>query len=228
MNPMNKPLRCAIALVLCMAPLPALATSFNCAKAHTVVERAICADPSLGALDDALLAVYKQSLATHPLPSYVKERQREWVSNLADCGDPNLTGKNPAQVKTCIRQHYQQRIAYLSNTSGMVVYSTGRRFADKFSDLVAEYYRAGGAWHLSIWGMFTINVQASKDLGKPFYGSCEFDGTMPSPTSGFATDSEGQTIRFRLNQNTFELANDTQICVGFSSLPDGPLQRVGR
>ena len=46
-----------------LLPLPfANAASFDCAKATTLVEKAICGDPQLSVRDDALMAAYKHAL----------------------------------------------------------------------------------------------------------------------------------------------------------------------
>lgn len=75
--------------------------SFNCSKASTKTEKAICADPDLSALDDMIAIVwenYKEklnstfpirdgSLTEHPviIPEQAIEQQRIWVSETRAC-----------------------------------------------------------------------------------------------------------------------------------------------
>jgi len=64
----------------------ALAASFNCARAATPTEVAICADPALSALDGQLGLAYTPQLAANPT---VKQVERGWLAlrNLACGGD---------------------------------------------------------------------------------------------------------------------------------------------
>jgi uncharacterized protein YecT (DUF1311 family) len=54
---------------------PLLAASFDCARAMTMAEKAICIEPELSRLDDDLGHVYHK--AKHM--SHVKQEQRDWV-----------------------------------------------------------------------------------------------------------------------------------------------------
>src|ERR1035441_10939093 len=74
-----------VVLLLCLVLVSACgpwAASFDCTKARSKVEKAICADPELSKLDDQLAVVYKSALAAHPLPSYIRARQRAWLNDL--------------------------------------------------------------------------------------------------------------------------------------------------
>ncbi|MGL5738758.1 MAG: lysozyme inhibitor LprI family protein, partial [Plesiomonas shigelloides] len=55
---------------------PAFGASFDCAKAVTPLEKLICDDPYLSALDESLAGAYKVALVDNPK---VKKSQREWV-----------------------------------------------------------------------------------------------------------------------------------------------------
>src|ERR1017187_3526619 len=91
------------------------AASFDCAKARSQVEKAICNDPELGKLDEQLAVVYKSALAAHPLPSYVRARQRDWLTSLPDADTQRL------------KQEYRSRIAHLTNANPVTVYSDARQ-----------------------------------------------------------------------------------------------------
>lgn len=58
-----------------------LAASFNCKKASTAVEKAICSHAELSALDSKMARAYKQLLTALPKSeaTILKEDQREWL-----------------------------------------------------------------------------------------------------------------------------------------------------
>lgn len=70
-------LTCAAAGVL--AASVASAASFDCAKAQSRVEKAVCTDPELSKLDSDLAAAYRDTLAVANRPATVRAEQREWV-----------------------------------------------------------------------------------------------------------------------------------------------------
>jgi uncharacterized protein YecT (DUF1311 family) len=65
------------------------AASFNCAKAKTPQEKAICASPEASAVDDQMAAAYKAALAaTSPeVQAEIRHDQLDWIRNMtAECG----------------------------------------------------------------------------------------------------------------------------------------------
>jgi len=81
--------RAPLALALCIgATTPALpAASFDCARADTVVERAICASPRLSRLDAELATAYRQALAETADRQELKVAQRRWLrTTRTGCG----------------------------------------------------------------------------------------------------------------------------------------------
>jgi uncharacterized protein len=67
------------------------AASFDCAKARTPLEKAICSDPSLGAADDELNASWKSALKTFPLPAFLRTSQQFWLKETATCAQKGQT-----------------------------------------------------------------------------------------------------------------------------------------
>jgi uncharacterized protein len=57
----------------------ACAASFDCARAQSRVEKAVCADAQLSKLDSDLAAAYRDTLAVTVRPATVRAEQREWV-----------------------------------------------------------------------------------------------------------------------------------------------------
>ena len=86
-----------------MLPAPCLAASFNCAKATTPQEKAICASSELSAADDQMAAAYRSIL--HAIPSSfqdeVRANQRVWIRRLAtECPANNPEARE--YLKTCL------------------------------------------------------------------------------------------------------------------------------
>jgi len=88
------------------------AASFDCTKAKTPQEKAICGTPQLSAADDQMAAAYKAWLAAAP-PDWaagIRDNQRAWLRSrnancpAGDAGDP---------IATCLGNVYKMRIAEL-------------------------------------------------------------------------------------------------------------------
>ena len=77
--------------------------SFDCAKASTSVEKAICSDPKLAEMDVKMVAAYKGMLAAASDKDAFKKTHANWRKNIRDvCANP-----------ACIAAAYQQRLADL-------------------------------------------------------------------------------------------------------------------
>ena len=116
-----------LAGVGCLLALPMLAAAadgptFDCAKAHGEVEKLICSDASLAALDRKLAEAYKaaSAKATGKMLSTLKAEQRGWVKGRDDCW--KTSGETPAwitatwtvsSVKDCVAAQYEIRTSEL-------------------------------------------------------------------------------------------------------------------
>lgn len=71
-----------LTLLLGAVSLPARAASFDCRKATSPTEKAICADPALAELDDRMAAAYKRGLAdwNGAVARYVRLDQQGWLA----------------------------------------------------------------------------------------------------------------------------------------------------
>lgn len=98
-----------IALSAALAALCQVATaqpqskpSFDCAKATTSVEKAICSNPLLGKLDVALAENYKQMMMADlgkGGQANVKAEQKQWIQF-----------RNKCQDAKCLEQSYRKRV----------------------------------------------------------------------------------------------------------------------
>ena len=78
-----------------------LAASFNCGKASTSVEKSICANSQLSALDDQLMQAYKNALSNTQVPNELKNAQRAWLNSQ----------RNKCNIDiNCLQQVYTTRI----------------------------------------------------------------------------------------------------------------------
>jgi uncharacterized protein len=107
-------MRVAALLVVLFAAHPAAGASFDCAKPASAVERTICGDPKLSALDDRAFAAYNAAANTfgvadsadfsNPIVNLLLRGHQEWTAARNHCG----TDTN------CLLAQYLRRIAVLT------------------------------------------------------------------------------------------------------------------
>ncbi len=86
----------------------ASAASFDCSKASSDIEKAICTDQELSNLDDQLTKIYKEALNSSQNKDLIKQSQRDWIR----------TDRNSSKNKEALKIAYQDRINELSKTNG--------------------------------------------------------------------------------------------------------------
>lgn len=124
-----------LALLGLFAGSAAQAASFDCNKARTPMEKAICSDMKLSALDDELNAAYKAALERSGSKEAIRRWQRDWLKSYAvtRCKDA-----------ACWQVQFSERIAALKNVAGSqepaarwsghyVRYTNGRKEIDPAS-----------------------------------------------------------------------------------------------
>lgn len=97
----------------------ALAASFDCTKAKSPQEKAICASPELNAADEKLAGAYKAALITAATEKKeaVRDGQRVWLRAVKEsCSIPGL--EPSVALPECLLGYYQTRIQELSLLSG--------------------------------------------------------------------------------------------------------------
>ena len=97
-------------------PSPAVA-SFDCRKASTSIEKTICADPELGALDRRLSSVYARAIRNLDAKDI---GQAAWLKK-----EREGCGSNDA--KRCLSYEYQKRIEVLESFANDIVYRSTER-----------------------------------------------------------------------------------------------------
>jgi len=107
-------MRTAIGIVFCLVLIPsARAATFDCDKASTFAEKAICSDSRLTAMDDELGRLYKAALASAPDKTALKSEQKAWLAARDSCQDD-----------ACIMKAYSDRIASLKGAGNSGVTGT--------------------------------------------------------------------------------------------------------
>jgi len=81
--------------------------SFDCSKAHSNVEQAICADTGLSRLDLELSAAYRLALQGGTVD---KKSQIDWIKRNGDCITENH------DQPSCLRKRFERRIAELTTS----------------------------------------------------------------------------------------------------------------
>ena len=111
-------IKTAIYLFIGLLSCSAGAASFDCARAASFVEKAICADSKLSGLDDALASAYKDTAANAADPGNLKTSQLAWLKTRNACPD-----------FACLTTAYQRRIkfldTYVEKFSGVLVNGGG-------------------------------------------------------------------------------------------------------
>lgn len=98
---------CAMTCGPAVRAMPADGASFDCARAASPTERAICHDPHLGGLDRALGAAYQARLAREP---DLRQQQRGWLrARDVGCGSD----------RACLAAFIQNRLAWMQGAAPM-------------------------------------------------------------------------------------------------------------
>ncbi|CAN7565304.1 lysozyme inhibitor LprI family protein [Caulobacter sp. LjRoot300] len=128
------------ALVWLAAPTATWAASFDCAKAGTPTERAICKDAAVSKLDEQVAAAFKAAQGLWPAgnwSTFVRNEQREWLKD--------RNGVCKADV-ACLKEDYERRLTFLTHPSlkWMGRYIAGRCPDDGvYLDVTPSYPDAG-------------------------------------------------------------------------------------
>lgn len=106
--------RCFSLLLLSGSAVLALAASFDCAKAATDQEKAICADARLSKLDEDVAAAYrKQHGQLSPTATAeVRQDQRDWLLRLRETCPGRFA---PPRLRDCLSEAYSGRLYMLQS-----------------------------------------------------------------------------------------------------------------
>lgn len=100
----------AFGMVVLVTAVPVRAASFDCAKATTTVEKLICSEPELSALDEQLSKAYAGAREAAGSSQALIAEQRSWLAERNRCADA-----------ACIKMAYTARLAQLQPMGGEAV-----------------------------------------------------------------------------------------------------------
>jgi uncharacterized protein len=126
-----------LASILYIAPIISFGASFDCSKAVTSIEKTICSNQELSALDDKLGVTYKNVKETYSpefFKNIVSKNQQTWLKNIkSNC---------IKDVDKCLAEEYKKRIETLSSATrkekGYLVFSGKIDSADPFFKKINE------------------------------------------------------------------------------------------
>ena len=186
------------------------AASFDCTKATTLVEKAICSESDLSALDEQLMAKYKDALSSAPNAANLKNDQKSWLVNT----------RNKCQDTACLKRAYIERIAALERIAGSTAPSSSSKKADV--SWAGTWNRTGGTSHtessLEITEKtpqafeFTINTIYGANVGE-ISGLASFAKDFAS----FKETEYGCKVEFRMVGKCIEI-DTTEECSSFGGM----------
>jgi hypothetical protein len=111
--------------------------SFDCGRARTTVEKAVCADSKLAAMDRALSWLWGRVAQT----AEQNAEQKKWLQSRSNCPPPGPNWSesgfsirsfiSPADPQGCIGLAYAERIQQLASQSSAVAVSSGTYTTDR-------------------------------------------------------------------------------------------------
>ena len=157
-----------------------IAAGFDCNKAATLVENAICSDDELSTLDESMVAAYRDALSNHAeATKQIKDSQRVWLKKRNTCKDT-----------ACLKKAYSQRLDELQNQpaqnkSNQLPKKVGQCADMAIQDKVTRFEGAvagesGGEVNVQLsdnLGLYLLNVaglSGSANLDKYMYATSDF------------------------------------------------------
>jgi uncharacterized protein YecT (DUF1311 family) len=181
-----------ISVVVALLPVivHAQPESFDCTAARTAVEKIICTDSRLSALDYLLGRYYEQALYFSAKPEILKDSQRRWVSQTT----------NNCQDVPCLKDAYSKRLVFLK----MAVLSVTTRSSDHSGtyesgngELIVQQLSASKI----VFDLFVIGPFDKYKLFSPksneIHGEAEFVGD----TASYEEDEDCTIVFSFLNHN---------------------------
>lgn len=164
-----------------LVPVQSWAASFDCAKASTKLEKLICSDKELNALDDALGKAYKKALSGAADRDALKNGQKEWLKNTL----------RPCDIdKACLVPAYKNRIAALDQGQEAVTLDTGL-----YGTYAQQHSAQGGGSMYDVTDCLTI--MPDKGNRVRFYLHVESDEAGRSCSVEGVALANGANLEFR-------------------------------
>jgi uncharacterized protein YecT (DUF1311 family) len=162
-------MRTVIALLAFLMLLPAAqAASFDCTKAETPIEKAICADPALSHADDVMALAYVGAISglTEEAEIVMRKGQGDWLAFTDTvCSDQSLPGEDSAALERaqCLQRLYDARLKVLEQS----------RMAGGMRFFTADTYKTvpdpdGGGFKLGHKVVSSLRIDGNDSLADAF------------------------------------------------------------
>jgi uncharacterized protein len=187
------------------------AASFDCGKASTPVEKAICSDEQLSNLDSELGRAYKAAFQNSATPADLKTEQKNWVAQRNRCADT-----------ACLTSAYRARLAALnapqhSSIAGATVSGTYKAASGEL--LVAQ--QSASAIKFSLSAIYKMNT-----------GEVEGIATLNGDHAVFVSNSESEysecKIDFTFTEGAVKVKQDGICGMGFNVTGTGHYKRQSK
>jgi uncharacterized protein len=194
------------------------AAAFDCQKAVTLVEKAICQDNALSDLDEELGAVFKAAMDRSKDPQALKKQQLNWLQN----------NRNLCQTNACLEKSYRERIAVLSNTTVSAPVETA---------VYVRYDEKGKPdYHSASLTLYTLENGKVKIVGtSTWVGDVATGNVNTGQVNGIAT-LQGDQARYKdvtgcefivlVGQDALTVYNDNGQCGGMNVVFNGYYKRI--
>lgn len=187
------------------------AASFDCGKASTLVEKAICSDERLSNLDNELGRAYKTALQNSTAPADLKTEQKNWIAQRNRCTD-----------MTCLASAYQTRLAALSAPQQAVPAG---------ATVSGTYKAPGGELLVAQESVSTIKFSLSA-IYKMNTGEVEGVAILNGNHAVFASNDEGDyggcKIDFTFTEGAVKVKQDGICGMGFNVNGTGNYKRQSK
>jgi uncharacterized protein len=190
----------SLTAALLLISAPAMAASFDCAKAASAVEKIVCADKDISALDDELNKLYQDRLAVAIDKPGLKSMQRNWLKSLSQrCKDAD-----------CVKMDYDIQIETLKGLVSEEFSANYKTPVEKRLSITGQG-KEGFTFRLSQTdlndGSVICAYPASDDA--PAF-TAKFDG---EDKAKFHSGATGCSIDFKINRDKYTTIDlDTKGC----------------
>ena len=172
--------------------------SFDCQKAVSFIEKAICTDKILSNLDDSLQQSYQQALAHSQDAAALKTSQLEWLKNVRNrCADNH-----------CLKESYASRLLALDNQGETTTSSLK----------VGQYLTEGGWGYLKISDDKKTSAHFAIEAMGGNGHSCSLAGVIHNGQSIPDGQEENEVkcvVKFDVKSNGIEVTSNENDACGF-------------
>lgn len=211
-------------LLLAGASLPAAAASFDCSKASTPFEHAICDDPDLSAADERLAKSFATAIGglSDTALAAVRTDQRAWLDFAQNACSPDakaLTrGRYDEDGMSCLGNLFRSRSSILEDSrmiNGMRFYPRAR-----FAAMPDPDANADSAWAVAQHELSYVQLDSTEPFAKDFNAYVEAEALKLSNifgAQGGSTDAQEDASSDTSNSINVAEASSGQIDLNVST-----------